>query len=78
MERRGNMKNSKAVEKMIICKHEFRRAIWAMPVRELQLPLWDTAKAEGRVLQQVKHLPRDRMELERYLKIADKFAESQG
>jgi hypothetical protein len=50
MERRGNMRNSKAVAEMIICKQEFRRAIQAMPVRELELPLWDTAKAEGRVL----------------------------
>jgi hypothetical protein len=48
-----------------------------MPVRELELPLWDTTKAEGRVLQQVKRLLRDRMELERYLRIADDFAESQ-
>jgi hypothetical protein len=39
--------------------------------------LWDIAKAEGRVLQQVKHPPRDRMELERYLKIVDNFAKSQ-
>jgi hypothetical protein len=77
MERRGNMRNSKAVAKMIICNQEFRRAIQAMPVRELQLPLWDTTKAEGRVLQQVKRPPRDRMELERYLRIADVFAESQ-
>jgi hypothetical protein len=51
MERRGNMKNIKAVAEMIICDQEFRRVIQAMPVRELQLPLWDTAKAEGRVLQ---------------------------
>jgi hypothetical protein len=77
MERRGNMRNSKVVAEMIICEQEFRRAIQAMPVRELELPLWDTAKAEGRVLQQVKHPPRDRMELERYLRIADDFAESQ-
>jgi hypothetical protein len=48
-----------------------------MPVRELQLPLWDTAKAEGRVVQQVKCQPRDRKELETYLRIADDFAESQ-
>jgi hypothetical protein len=48
-----------------------------MPVRELELPLWDTAKAEGIVLQQVKRLPRDRIELERYLRIANNFAESQ-
>jgi hypothetical protein len=77
MERRGNMRNSKAVAEMIICEQEFRRAIQAMPVRELELPLWDTTKAEGRVLQQVKRPPRDRMELERYLRIADDFAESQ-
>jgi hypothetical protein len=77
MERRGNMRNSKAVAEMIICEQEFRRAIQAMPVRELELPLWDTAKAEGRVLQQVKRSPRDRMELERYLRIADDFTESQ-
>jgi hypothetical protein len=51
MERRGNMRNSKAVTEMIICEQEFRRAIQAMPVRELELPLWDIAKAEGRVLQ---------------------------
>jgi hypothetical protein len=48
-----------------------------MPVRELQLPLWDTTKAEGRVLQQVKRPPRDKIELERYLRIADDFAESE-
>jgi hypothetical protein len=48
-----------------------------MPVRELELPLWDTTKAEGKVLQQVKRPPRDRMELERYLRITDNFAESQ-
>jgi hypothetical protein len=48
-----------------------------MPVRELELPLWDIAKAEGRVLQQVKRRPRDRMELERYLRIADDFVENQ-
>jgi hypothetical protein len=77
MERRGNMRNNKVVAEMIICDQEFRRAIQAMPVRELQLPLWDTAKAEGRVLQQVKRPPRDRMELERYLRIVDDFAESQ-
>jgi hypothetical protein len=74
MERRGNMRNNKAVAEMIICNQEFRRAIKAMPVRELELLLWDTAKAEGRVLQQVKCPPKDRMELER---IADDFAESQ-
>jgi hypothetical protein len=62
---------------MIICEQEFRRAIQAMPVRELELPLWDTAKAEGRVLQQVKRRHRDRMELERYMRIADDFVESQ-
>jgi hypothetical protein len=77
MERRGNMGNSKAVAEMIICEQEFMRAIQAMPVRELELPLWDTTKAEGRVLQQVKRRPKDRMELERYLRIADDFAESQ-
>jgi hypothetical protein len=77
MERRKNMRNSKAVAEMIICEQEFRRAIQAMPVRELKLPLWNTAKAEGRVLQQVKRPPRDRMELERYMRIADDFAESQ-
>jgi hypothetical protein len=60
MERRGNMRNNKAVAEMIICEQEFRRAIQAMPVRELELPLWNTAKAEGRVLQQVKRRPRDR------------------
>jgi hypothetical protein len=74
MERRGNMRNNKAVAEMIICEQEFRRAIQAMPVRELQLSLWDTAKAEARVVQQVKRLPRDRMELERYLRIVDNFA----
>jgi hypothetical protein len=31
----------------------------------------------SRVLQQVKRPPRDRMELERYLRIADDFVESQ-
>jgi hypothetical protein len=77
MERRGNMRNSKAIAEMIICDQEFRRAIQAMPVRELELRLWNTAKAKGRVLQQVKRPPRDRMELERYLRIADDFAESQ-
>jgi hypothetical protein len=77
MERRGNIRNSKVVAEMIICDQEFRRAIQAIPVRELELPLWDTAKAEGRVLQQVKRPPRDRMELERYMRIADDFAESQ-
>ena len=71
------MKNKKAVAEMIICKQEFKREIQAMPVRELQLPLWDTTKAEGRVLQQVKRLPRDRMELERYMRIIDDFAKSQ-
>jgi hypothetical protein len=77
MERRGNMRNNKAVAEMIICDQEFRRAIKAMLVRELELLLWDIAKAEGRILQQVKRPPRDRMELERYMKIADDFAESQ-
>jgi hypothetical protein len=77
MEKRGNMRNSKAVAEMIICNQEFRRAIQAMPVWELQLPQWDTAKAKGRVLQQVKRPPKDRMELERYLRIADDFAGSQ-
>jgi hypothetical protein len=77
MERRENMRNSKAVAEMIICDQEFRRAIQAMPIRELQLRLWDIAKAEGRILQQVKRPPRDRMELERYLRIADDFVESQ-
>jgi hypothetical protein len=38
MEKRGNMRNSKAVAEMIICNQEFRRAIQAMPVWELQLP----------------------------------------
>jgi hypothetical protein len=51
MERRGNMRNSKAVAEMIICEQEFRRVIRAIPVEELQLSLWDIAKAEGRVLQ---------------------------
>jgi hypothetical protein len=50
MVRRGNMRNNKAVAEMIICDLEFRRAIQAMPVWELQLPLWNIAKAEGRVL----------------------------
>jgi hypothetical protein len=50
MERRGNMRNSKAVAEMIICEQDFRRAIRGMPVEELQLPLWAIAKAEGRVL----------------------------
>jgi hypothetical protein len=77
MERRRNMRNSKAVAKMIICEQEFRRAIQAMPIWELQLPLWDTTKAEDRVVQQVKRPPRDRMELERYLRIANNFAQSQ-
>jgi hypothetical protein len=27
MEKRGNMRNSKVVAEMIICDHEFRRAI---------------------------------------------------
>jgi hypothetical protein len=38
MERRRNMRNSKAVAEMIICDQEFKRAIQAMPVRELELP----------------------------------------
>jgi hypothetical protein len=50
MERRGNMRNSKVAAEMIICDQEFMRAIQAMPVWELELPLWDTAKAEGRIL----------------------------
>jgi hypothetical protein len=50
IERRGNMRNNKAVVEMIIYEQEFKRAIQAMPVREFQLPLWDTAKAEGRVV----------------------------
>ena len=50
MERRGNMKNSKVVAEMIICEQEFRRAIRAIQVEELQLPLWDIAKVEGRVM----------------------------
>jgi hypothetical protein len=50
MERRGNMRNSKAAADMIICEQEFRRAIQAIPVKELQIPLWDIAKAEGRVV----------------------------
>jgi hypothetical protein len=77
MESRGNMRNNKAVAEMKIYDQEFRRAIQAMPVRELELPLWDTAKAEVRVLQQAKRPPRDRMELERYLRIADDFPKSQ-
>ena len=77
MERRGNMRNNKAVAEMIICKQEFKREIQAMLVWELQLRLWDTTKANGRVLEQMKRLPKDRMELERYLRIADKFTESQ-
>jgi hypothetical protein len=36
---------------MIICEQEFRRAIQAMPIEELQIPLWDIAKAESRVVQ---------------------------
>jgi hypothetical protein len=75
MEKRGNMRNSKIIAEMILCEQEFRRAIQAMPVEELQLPLWDIAKVEGRVMQQVKHPPRDRKELERYLRIADDFAD---
>ena len=78
MERRGNMRNSKAVVEMIICEQEFRRAIQAMLVEEFQLSMWDIAKAKGRVLQQVKRLPRDRKELETYLRIADDFGESHG
>jgi hypothetical protein len=35
MERRGNIRNSKAVAEMIICDQEFRRAIQAIPVQEL-------------------------------------------
>jgi hypothetical protein len=54
------------------------RAIQAMPVEELQLPLWNIAKAKGRVLQHVKRPPRDRKELETYLRIADDFTESHG
>jgi hypothetical protein len=50
MERRGNMRNSKAVTEMIIYEQEFKRAIRGMPVEELQLPLWDIAKAKGKVL----------------------------
>jgi hypothetical protein len=76
MERRGNMRNSKAVAEMIICEQEFRRAIQAMLVKELQIPLRDRAKAEGRGVQQVKRPPRDRKELERYMRIADDFADS--
>ena len=63
---------------MIICEQEFRRAIRGVPAEELQLSLWDIAKAEGRVLQQVKRLPRYRNELETYLRIADDFVESHG
>jgi hypothetical protein len=77
MERKGNMRNSKVVVEMIICNHEFKRAIQAMPVEELQIPLWDIAKAEGRIVQQVKRPPRDRKEIERYLRIVDDFADSQ-
>jgi hypothetical protein len=76
MERRGNLRNSKAIAEMIICEYEFRRAIQAMLVEELQIPLWDIAKVEGRVVQQVKCPPRDRKELERYLRIADDFADN--
>ena len=76
MEKRGNMRNSKAVIEMIICEQEFRRAIQAILVEELQLPMWDIAKAEGRVVQQMKLPPRDRKELERYLRIADDFADN--
>jgi hypothetical protein len=39
MERRGNMRNNKVVAEMMIYNQEFRRAIKAMPVRELELPL---------------------------------------
>jgi hypothetical protein len=35
------------------------------PVEELHIPLWDIAKSEGRVVQQVKRPPKDRKELER-------------
>ena len=51
MEKRGNMRNSKAVVEMIIYNHEFRRVIQAMPIEELQQSLWDIVKAEGRVVQ---------------------------
>jgi hypothetical protein len=51
MERRGNMTNNKARAKMIICDQELKSAIHAMPVWELQLPLWDIAKAKRRVMQ---------------------------
>jgi hypothetical protein len=50
MERRGNMRNNKARAEMIIWDHELRRAIQAMLVREFQLPLWNIAKAEGRIV----------------------------
>jgi hypothetical protein len=76
MERRGNMRNSKAVAEMIICDKEFRRAIQTMPVEEFQIPLWDIAKVESIVVQQVKRPPRVRKELERYLRIADDFVDS--
>jgi hypothetical protein len=49
--------SSKIRAKMVICDHEFRLAIQAMPVWEL-------------------HLPREKKELERYLRIVDDFAES--
>jgi hypothetical protein len=42
-----------------------------MPIEELQLSLWDITKAEGRVVEQVKRPPRDRKELQRYLRIAE-------
>jgi hypothetical protein len=61
MESRGNMRNNKAVAEMKIYDQEFRRAIQAMPVRELELPLWDTAKAEVRVLQDSRRFSEEPM-----------------
>jgi hypothetical protein len=51
---------------MVICDQEFRLAIQEIPVQELHLPLWDIAKAERRVVQQMKRPPKDRKELARY------------
>ena len=39
------MRNSKAVAERIICEEQFRRAIRAMPVRELELP--NMGRSEG-------------------------------
>jgi hypothetical protein len=75
MEKRGNMRNSRddnlwaGVQESNL-GHASQRAPHT-PVGHSHI-----AKAEGRVVQQVKRPPRDRKELERYLRIADDFADS--